>query len=293
MSDTASTRSKDRSVSRGRDSFQSSGRGGAGNIRRSSLSRDPAASPAPAGRDPDLYSPARGREPGVDREKPTQTHAVGRGGVGNIRSRSRARATSKAPEGHPQTASIISEAAANEAEYERNVIKAAQEAANAKGSGRGGMGNITKSRSRSRGPAVHSTGRGGRGNIQSGSPLDAEESEALDEVDRLRFSTDAGIHSTGRGGIANITSMNSPTMEAAPIYSSEFETSGRGGAGNIRSRSASRDPNGRSGSKDPHGIAKIWNKVTRSQSRKPSEFEDRGRPKVPSGAVNGEGTVQE
>ena len=59
----------------------------------------------------------------------SQTQAIGRGGVGNIRSRSRARATSHVTEGHPQTASILSEAAASNAEYERNVIQAREEAA--------------------------------------------------------------------------------------------------------------------------------------------------------------------
>lgn len=49
--------------------------------------------------------------------------------MGNIRSRSRARANSKVTEGHPQTASILSEAAANNAEYERNVIQASKDAA--------------------------------------------------------------------------------------------------------------------------------------------------------------------
>ncbi len=61
---------------------------------------------------------------------------------------------------------------------------------------------------------------------------------------------------------------------------------GRGGAGNIRSRSGSREPGqeyrSRSASKDRHGIAKIWNKVTRTASR--DAFEERGRSPT---AVNG------
>ena len=66
-------------------------------------------------------------------------------------------------------------------------------------SGRGGAGNISNSRSRSRGPGNffgsvvappdsprHSTGRGGVGNIQPG----AEGVEAIDEVEAYRVTHD-------------------------------------------------------------------------------------------------------
>ena len=56
----------------------------------------------------------------------------------------------------------------------------------------------------------------------------------------------------------------SPGTEHAH-HASGFESSGRGGSGNIRSRSVSRDPNGRTPSRDPkekHGIAALWNKVS-------------------------------
>ena len=57
------------------------------------------------------------------------SQAIGRGGVGNIRSSSRARATSHAPEGATQTASIINEINESNAEYERIVIQTSEDAA--------------------------------------------------------------------------------------------------------------------------------------------------------------------
>ncbi|KAK7683043.1 hypothetical protein QCA50_013715 [Cerrena zonata] len=245
---------KDRSVSRGRDNFHSSGRGGAGNIRRkdSGQSQEPISPRVMTGREVEVHSPIRrGRNTSVDSDK-SASQAVGRGGIGNIRSRSRARAASHIPAGNTQlTATILSEAAANNAEYERNVIQNSQESSKIlQKSGRGGIGNITtqaKSRSRSRGPNIHSTGRGGVGNLQPGSVYDAENTEFLEEVDRLRINHEDGVHSTGRGGLANMTSLHSPPPEGVPHHGVTYEAMGRGGAGNIiRSRSASRDPEGRS-----------------------------------------------
>lgn len=57
-------------------------------------------------------------------------------------------------------------------------------------------------------------------------------------------------HSTGRGGLANLTGVHSPPPDAPAHIPQEWEYSGRGGAGNIRSRSSSRDP-----------LARIWHKV--------------------------------
>ena len=68
-------------------------------------------------------------------------------------------------------------------------------------------------------------------------------------------------HSTGRGGRANLTSLPSPPLEATPAHAHEYEATGRGGAGNIRSRSASRGPGG---------------SRSRSASRGPSQSKDRG-----------------
>jgi hypothetical protein len=68
-------------------SQQSSGRGGAGNIRRASASRDA----RPDG--PDDFSTPRGREPRpshpADTSPNPQVFSTGRGGAGNIRSPSR------------------------------------------------------------------------------------------------------------------------------------------------------------------------------------------------------------
>ncbi|OSD07883.1 hypothetical protein PYCCODRAFT_1358325 [Trametes coccinea BRFM310] len=273
-----------RSVSRGREAFvrsppsrsdllpsyppsQSSGRGGIGNMHRPSVDT---ASPTPPADEP--LSPVRGREATVD---PERAKSTGRGGMGNIRSGSRARSASQipVPENYPQTASLVSDQAANIAEYEKYVVQQSEEAAKARArsSGRGGLGNIkstskSKSRSRSRvphSPQVLSTGRGGVGNLQPGTNVDAELLAQLEEEERLRYAHEAGVHSTGRGGRANLTNLPSPPLEPVPPHAHEYEATGRGGAGNIRSRSASRGP-GESGSR------------SRSASRGPSSSRDRG-----------------
>ena len=69
-------------------------------------------------------------------------------------------------------------------------------------------------------------------------------------------------HSTGRGGAANITPLHAPNIEGVPPptaahhqahlhHGQEFYSSGRGGAGNIRSRSQSREP-GAEGQRNKH-----------------------------------------
>ncbi|KAH7921659.1 hypothetical protein BV22DRAFT_1107076 [Leucogyrophana mollusca] len=249
----ASTNSDNRSVSRGRDAFHSSGRGGVGNIRRSSQSRDPRPVDGP-----DDFSPARGREPAVN---PERVFSVGRGGAGNIRSPSQ----DVGARDHPQTASIISEHASAQADYEAQLRKHHAETNPVRSSGRGGIGNISGSRSRSRGPspAMHSTGRGGAGNIIYGDGVNAD---ILDQDERRKHAHAEGIHSTGRGGVANLTMAPGPDIEGPFHHArSEFESSGRGGAGNIRSRSGSRDPSGRAPSREKHGIAALWNKVSHPQ----------------------------
>lgn len=75
-----STPPKDRSQSRGRDAFASTGRGGLGNIRQTSLGR-PDSSPSP--------ELVRGREPNAGLPTTSKLYATGRGGAGNIRSPSR------------------------------------------------------------------------------------------------------------------------------------------------------------------------------------------------------------
>ncbi|OJT12373.1 hypothetical protein TRAPUB_11075 [Trametes pubescens] len=268
---TPSSPSDTRSVSRGREAI-SSGRGGIGNIHRPSIDTD---SPSRPNGEP--MSPVRGREATVD---PDRAMYTGRGGMGNIRSGSRARSASKIPENLTQTNSLVSDQAANLAEYEKYVIQQNVEAtkARARSSGRGGLGNIksdSKSRSRSRAPKtpqILSTGRGGAGNLQPGENVDAEHLAQLEDEERLRYAHEGGIHSTGRGGRANLTSLPSPPPEPSSPHAHEYEATGRGGAGNIlRSRSASRGPDhsrsrsasrGPSGSKDRgNSLARMLNKV--------------------------------
>lgn len=251
----------------------------------------------------------RGREPAQSGDK-DRALTTGRGGAGNIYSSSMARLISRVarPEDHPQTASLLADREAAEAEYERSVIRASEEAAKARkqSSGRGGAGNIA--RSQSKGPrsksksfskarrsfsksrrsksrdeegsqeprsSMHSVGRGGAGNIQPGSP---EEAEAIDqrdnvEMERALAGHPDGMHSTGRGGVANITPL-SPGPDSPPHEHEHGPTehTGRGGAGNIfRTRSRSESKN-RSNSRGRTGLGQIWQRV-RSKSRAPKEHE--------------------
>ncbi|KAG1884279.1 hypothetical protein F4604DRAFT_1574606 [Suillus subluteus] len=251
MADSISNES--RSVSRGRDSFQSSGRGGMGNIRRASISSDPRSVDGPDGSDS-----IRGREQAVN---PDRLVSVGRGGAGNMRTPSQ-----EVGKNYPQTVIILNEYAAVQAEYEQQVKKHHAESNPIHSSGRGGIGNISGPRSRSRGPIVHSTGRGGSGNIQYGTGTSVDNT---DEEERKKHAHAQTVHSIGRGGAANFTNVHSPDIEHVVHRHSGFESSGRGGAGNIRSRSGSRDPSGRTPSrdtKDRHGITALWNKVSHPSS---------------------------
>jgi len=123
----------ERSVSRGREqvNYMSSGRGGAGNIRPGS--RDDAS--RKTGQDgPDDYSDSRGRELPAPVTEKARVVGSGRGGAGNIRSPSR-------------DAGIESRnALREEAKYVREHANADVPMSH----GRGGAGNISNSRSRSR-----------------------------------------------------------------------------------------------------------------------------------------------
>ncbi|KAF8513998.1 hypothetical protein BU17DRAFT_94867 [Hysterangium stoloniferum] len=208
---------QDRSRSRGRqEAFHSSGRGGAGNIRAGSRSRDA----RPDG--PDDFSLTRGREMGVS---PGLTHS-GRGGAGNIRSPSREPGAGVA-ELDPKEIEAMRAAAEREAELPHS-------------SGRGGAGNIfaSRSRSRSRAEALRSSGRGGVGNIAVGG---IDENAVDEEERRAHHHVEAENHSTGRGGSANITTSPSPHVEHAAHHLQGVISSGRGGVGNIRDTSRTRD----------------------------------------------------
>ncbi|KIM36012.1 hypothetical protein M413DRAFT_78783 [Hebeloma cylindrosporum] len=208
----------ERSISRGREGFTSTGRGGIGNIRQASLSRDTRPTSGP-----DDFSITRGREPFGS---PTQVFSTGRGGAGNLRSPSR-------DPSKPPVIDVV------EQEAIREYVTAHENAPYS--SGRGGIGNINRSRSReptsnidrsrSRDPHVHSSGRGGAGNIYPG---DGSVAETIDEEERKQISTGHdGYHSTGRGGVANITSVHEPAVEHPAHPTHEFLSTGRGGAGNI------------------------------------------------------------
>ncbi|KAH9946466.1 hypothetical protein B0H21DRAFT_416527 [Amylocystis lapponica] len=251
MVDSADTNQKRRSVSRGREVFKSSGRGGSGNIRRPSVDTPPAVDPAEIARGRD----APARKASTDAER----LSTGRGGVGNIQSTSRARGVSRAPEGSTLTASIVNQQESNLVEYERSVIRARQEAAKATkhSSGRGGQGNYTrKSRSGSRKPKpVHSTGRGGAGNVRSDS-LDDAERDTLERVDSERAHEDGSFSLPG-----------SPP---------QVRDGAGGGAGSVRSRSASKDSTPSQDKRSSrNSFGKIWNKVANSvQSEDDPESSD-------------------
>ncbi|KAG8892628.1 hypothetical protein FRB99_002577 [Tulasnella sp. 403] len=201
-----------RSTSRGRD-FATTGRGGAGN-----LVRGESASRARITRVED--GDERGRDV-APREDGRVTHA-GRGGQGNIRSPSRDPAKDAADRA-----------------FEEDVLRKSREHREAFGvsHGRGGTGNIDKSRSRSRDPAGFGSGRGGAGNIHDHEHHRPEaELERLDEEERAIHEAKHHHHlfSHGRGGKGNLTqdeaNLPHPTTVAAQAGS---HIGGRGGQGNV------------------------------------------------------------
>ncbi|KII85723.1 hypothetical protein PLICRDRAFT_56930 [Plicaturopsis crispa FD-325 SS-3] len=291
ISDGASTNT-DQSSSRGREAFQSSGRGGAGNIRRSSVSSDN----APEG----VFTDARGREHAVDTTKVLST---GRGGAGNLQSLSRSRhhpAISKVQ--HPQTASIMSDHAAANAHYEREVLRRNDEIkAGIKTTGRGGLGNISQQKSRPRTNiksksklktrsrlftrrsvdsdiALHPVGRGGTGNIKNA--RGGEHGLELGNEEMAEHHHDKELNSRSRGGIVNFTSPHSSAVETLPPHQHDdlHESSGQGqGQSRSPSRQRAASKEGRSStSTERRGLAGMLHKVTRSgqQHEAPAVEED-------------------
>ena len=185
--DTSRSRSRGRDFVRPTSSHQppltsllqtSSGRGGAGNIRPASHSRD--ANPSLSG--PDDFSPTRGRDiaPPPHLTSPTGIISSGRGGAGNMRSPSRGPAQ---PIQTPAEHSAIVAAAERDAELPHS-------------SGRGGFGNIvSRSRSRSRGPAeiMQSSGRGGAGNIVGTGGVGAGDKAIWEEAERRAYRQAEGM----------------------------------------------------------------------------------------------------
>ncbi|KJA16534.1 hypothetical protein HYPSUDRAFT_58156 [Hypholoma sublateritium FD-334 SS-4] len=196
---------------RSRDAFQSTGRGGLGNIRQASLSR--------AGRPdggPDDFSPTRGREVLAD-HAPTTIFSTGRGGAGNLRSPSRDSALARDPV---------------EQDVIRKYIVAHEDAPVS--SGRGGIGNISRGspRSRSRPPAAYTTGRGGASIIIPG---DTHRAEQIDQETRGPMVPHSGPYSAGRDSHANTTTLPQPPTEHRKL--TEHESTGGGGLRNINARS--------------------------------------------------------
>jgi len=249
----------ERSLSRGRASggLQSSGRGGAGNI------RSPSREPANGGPGPEDYSDTRGRDP-IPSGDPSVIISTGRGGRGNIRSPSR-----DGVRGDASREASLARSEQRGRGYDRELI-ATIDNANDPGVhsfGRGGTGNMSgsppssQSRSRSREP-IHAAGRGGVGNIHAGGPSE-KVIEELDESERAAHLHPAGVHSSGRGGIANLGSAKVPHLEGAgdphganhPRTSHEHdsESHGRGGRGNI-SREQSREPGVKNTHHGPSGL---------------------------------------
>jgi len=267
--------STERSLSRGRG-LQSSGRGGAGNIRSPSGDRVAAA--------PDDFSDTRGRDPINVRYLDDNVISTGRGGAGNIRSPSR-----DSPRQGADIVSINSSPSPSRvgAEqrgrgYDRDLISAIDTEIDTgvQSTGRGGLGNIirpdSKSRSRSRDP-VNSSGRGGAGNLYIGSPVEKGILE-VEENERAAHQHPAGVHSTGRGGVANLTPGEVPYTDRGVnphaanhphlSHTHDLESTGRGGAGNI-DRSRSREPSDKDrGHRDGQGLTGFLHRVTHTGSPK-------------------------
>ncbi|KZT51208.1 hypothetical protein CALCODRAFT_148054 [Calocera cornea HHB12733] len=207
---------RSRSRSRTRD-LVSTGRGGAGNI-------VPKSAETVEGVDE-----PRGRE--LTSTSDRITHS-GRGGAGNIRSPSRDPEARKA-----EAAESAAEAAVvhDHAAHDTGVHS----------SGRGGWGNISRSRSPApnRVPLV-SSGRGGAGNVHAAGEL--PDGHAIAEEDAGVIASHKAhehgvIHSTGRGGDGNIVPGTPVVPEgehAEQVHATEElehhpHSTGRGGAGNI------------------------------------------------------------
>lgn len=225
----SSAMSVPRSTSRSRADgpIVSTGRGGAGNlIPKGSESHEPIDEP-------------RGREPVSTSERVTHS---GRGGAGNIRSPSR----------DPEVRKREAQESAAEAAV---VHEHAAHDTGVHSTGRGGWGNISRSRS----PAPNhehvplvSSGRGGAGNVHpvgalpDGHEIAEEDAQVLAEH---KAHEEGVVHSTGRGGDGNILP-GTPVVPPSEHLSQQHATSeleahahstGRGGAGNIVDPSVSEE----------------------------------------------------
>jgi len=80
-----------------------------------------------------------------------------------------------------------------------------------------------------------------------GEPLSPSALVEADEEERRKagehYNRGREIHSTGRGGIANMSTSPPPAIERYQHVPGGFESTGRGGDGNIKERSKSIDVN--------------------------------------------------
>ncbi|KAI0051671.1 hypothetical protein FA95DRAFT_1554195 [Auriscalpium vulgare] len=163
---------------RGRE-FRSSGRGGAGNIRHAA-SREPTRTTRSDG--PDDFSPTPGRELRSPFSS-QQVISTGRGGAGNIRFPSRNFPSNV--EGAFQGSQVLQ---TNQAIPEDALIRQSEARAAIHSTGRGGAGNMNRSRPH---PLVSAEPPSTRG---SGNAAEAAKTGAVDKF----------VRPTGRGGTGNI-----------------------------------------------------------------------------------------
>ncbi|KAI0746256.1 hypothetical protein C8Q80DRAFT_1271177 [Daedaleopsis nitida] len=245
---TSSNARKRRPAARRRVAF-SSGRGGAGNVRKASA--DGKGAPPPS----EPIAPVR--ENIVDAENAA---APGRCGHGNITSAAQVRVAGTVPENHPQTAALVLTHAANIVAYERNVIAQNEEFARilGKSSGRGGSGNIkspsTKPRPRSRSFKIRASRRGGKGKLQ-GVDLNSEVLAHLTLEEKVPHEDDDELIPAALAG---------PLPECADI------TIRSGSSSPVPDLNQSRSESRRSSKSHANRLSRMLNKVRKNSAREES-----------------------
>ncbi|ORY24010.1 hypothetical protein BCR39DRAFT_472749 [Naematelia encephala] len=262
---------------RGRQPVVSTGRGGAGNLIRSpSRGVDPETTPG-------IELGREVRDGSHDRV----THS-GRGGAGNVRSPSRPR-------------DVIAEAREDALQDQLVADRRGRQAEAPFSTGRGGAGNIARSKSRSRSAVrdhhehhdLHGVGRGGFGNIvedRPQTPVDLQKEAAVrryeaDIAARHSAEEEVAPHSTGKGGAGNIgrpvthVDMSTLTQEERDAYAKVHEhdvergyTVGKGGAGNFIHPSKEHSPADGERGREKHGmLGNVLRSLSRAAGRDKSE----------------------
>lgn len=256
----------------------STGRGGAGNLIRSPS----------RGVDPDVSAGGERGRSVRDQSLDRVIHS-GRGGAGNIRSPSR------------NPSERIAEEKAEDALQDKLIAESRGRQTDAAFStGRGGVGNISRSKSRSRSavrgngsaapPPVSVSGRGGFGNIseEQRQSMDEEKREALEKYEKdvlAKHKAEEGHKPvmTGKGGAGNYAQptgdMSNLSLEEREAYAKvhaqdKGQSTGRGGGGNYH---ATNDERGRSTS--GHDKGGVFGNVMRSLSRAAGRDKSADRPR--------------